>query len=58
MSDSEKFKEELSSKEKFSSSLNDRNVNDRNRYMFLMFGINLNWKDERSSRVVFKACCV
>ena len=45
MSDFEKFKEELPSKEKFYSPLTDRKISDKE-YMntFLMFGINLQWK--------------
>ena len=41
MSDLEKFKEELPSKETFYSSLTDRKLVAKNMNMFLMFGKNL-----------------
>ena len=41
MSNFEKFKEELPSKEKFYSSLTDRKISAKNMNMFLMFGTNL-----------------
>ena len=43
MSDFRKFKEELPSKEKFYSSLTVKKVT-KNMNLFLMFGINLKWK--------------
>ena len=48
-----KFKEELSSKEKFYSSLTDRKNYKQRMNMFLMFAIN-KIKNERLSRLVFK----
>ena len=44
ISDFEKFKEELPSKEKFYSSLTDRKIMTKNMNMFLKLGINLKWK--------------
>ena len=39
-----KFKEELPGKEMFYSSLTNRKIKDKNMNMFLMFEINLKWK--------------
>ena len=44
MSDFEKFREELPSKEKFYSSLIDTKISDKEYTVFLMFGINFKWK--------------
>ena len=45
INDFEKFKEELPSKERFYSSLTNRKINDEEYELFLMFGINLKWKN-------------
>ena len=47
ISDFEKFKEELPSKEKFYGSLTDRKIMTKNMNMFLKLGINLKWKQQK-----------
>ena len=44
MSNFEKFNKQLSSKEKFYSSLTCKKIMTKKLNMFLMFGINLKWK--------------
>ena len=44
MSDFENFKKELTSKEKFYSSLTGKKIVAKNIKMFLKFGTNLKWK--------------
>ena len=58
MSNFEKFKEELPSKEKFYSSLTDRKISAKNMNMFLMFGINLKWKRWKNDNVFKITICI
>ena len=44
MTDFEKFKEKLPSKEKFNSSLTGKKIMTKNMVMFLRFGTYLKWK--------------
>ena len=58
MSDIEKFKEELPSKENFYSSLTDRKISDKKcEHVLNALEKILNENDKILSRLVFKMCC-